>query len=92
MQTIVAHEPDSRQILYDKALKAADINALTAQKLTYRMRLIQNELIVDARKDSAKPQGGEKAQKQKAEQHGGSDNQQAEQGQQEEETNAVKND
>lgn len=36
----------------------ADANAVSVQKLTYRMRLIQNELIVDARKDSAKALGG----------------------------------
>jgi hypothetical protein len=39
----------------------ADANAISAQKLTYRMRLIQNELIVDARKDSAKALGGDKS-------------------------------
>lgn len=54
------------------------------------MRLIQNELIVDARKDSAKPQGADKPQKPKTEQSGGLEAHQAEQSQQEDAIHAVK--
>lgn len=43
----------------------ADANSLAAQKLAYRMRLIQSELIVDARNNSTKLQNSDKAQKPK---------------------------
>lgn len=75
LQTVVSYEPDKRDVLYERALKVADANALSAQKLTYRMRLIQNELIVDARKDSAKPQG-DKGQKSKKDRKQDEDSQQ----------------
>lgn len=43
----------------------ADANSLAAQKLAYRMRLIQSELIVDARNNSTKLQNSDKGQKPK---------------------------
>lgn len=57
---------DDRDALYERALKVADANSLAARKLAYRMRLIQNDLIVDARKDSGKSQAADKGQKQKS--------------------------
>jgi hypothetical protein len=56
-------------------LKIADDNARSARKLTYRMRLIQSNLIVDSRLDSAKPQK-DKGQKQKKDRRQDEDSQQ----------------
>merc|ERR1712093_963713 len=51
-EIIVAHLPDERQTVYDKALLVAKETERSNRAMAWRMKLIQNDLIVDARKDS----------------------------------------
>lgn len=55
-QTVVAHNPDSRDKLYEHALQVAEDSARSSSAVAWRMKLIQADLIVDPKKDSTQRQ------------------------------------
>lgn len=63
-QIVVAYLPDERQEVYGKALQLAKENEKANRAMAWRMKLIQNDLIVDAKKDSTSQAPGENVQQQ----------------------------
>lgn len=47
--------PDERDVLYEHAIKVAKDNDRSTRAMTYRIKLIQHDLIVDVKKDSTAP-------------------------------------
>ena len=71
-QTLHAHDPDERDALYRQTLKVAAANDKAARALAYRMKLVQNDLIVDVKKDSTqRPVQSNQQQQQQGSRSGG---------------------
>lgn len=58
----MAHTPDERATLFDHTLRTVNDNDATARAMAWRMKLIQADIIVDAKKDSTPQHNGQQQQ------------------------------